>query len=330
MVQSADKSENQHYVPKMLLRNFCDPQSGNVHCFDKHTGKAFASNPKNLASERNFYVSDFLDDAVSIEPALSLLESNTAAVIDQIIENQSLEGLSPDDFSLLLYFVAIQHLRVKQQREAIKQAADVFNKRFNNMASVTEESIKHVMVKNLLNAAPELALELTNKDCVLVKPLPGERFYLSDHPVILHNEKPPGPLMGNLGYRVKGIQIYMPLTPTLCLGYWCQTVKEPIYNGVGKYRWFKEQFPKGLPAKHRQIQVDLETAASKLQPIYDAIEGRYAMESSSDNTRLLNSRQVMFSSRFVYSSDDNFDLVRTMLEDDPSFKQGLSPQSRLG
>lgn len=329
MVQPTEKAENQHYVPKMLLKYFCNLQSGNVHCFDKHTEKTFASNPKNLASERNFYVTDFTGDAVTIEPVLSLLEAKTATVIDTIISTQSLKNLSQDDLSILRFFVAIQHLRVKQQREAIKQVAETFKKRFKGMDDVTDEAIKDVMVKNLLNSAPELAFELTNKDCVLLKPLPGDTFYISDHPVVMHNEKPAGPFLGNLGYRVKGIQIYMPLTPTLCLGFWCKTVKIPIYTGVEKYKAFKDQFPQDLPIEHKQLQADLEKAVSQLQPIYDAIEGGYPMESSSANTRLLNSRQVMFSSRFIYSANDNFDLVQEMLVDDPRFKQGLSPQPRL-
>jgi hypothetical protein len=49
-----------------------------------------------------------------------------------------------------------------------------------------------------------------------------------------------------------------------------------------------------------------------------------AIESMTENIINRNSLQVMFSSRFVFSSRNNFDLAREMIKTDPRYKEGLT------
>ena len=44
-----------------------------------------------------------------------------------------------------------------------------------------------------------------------------------------------------------------------------------------------------------------------------------------DNVTMLNSLQVMYSSRFVYCETDSFELVERMLSDNKKFREGLKP-----
>jgi hypothetical protein len=44
--------ENQHWVPKLLLKNFAD--DGRVYCLDIHSDEITKPPPKHAASERGF------------------------------------------------------------------------------------------------------------------------------------------------------------------------------------------------------------------------------------------------------------------------------------
>ena len=46
---------------------------------------------------------------------------------------------------------------------------------------------------------------------------------------------------------------------------------------------------------------------------------------ASENVIRLNSYQVMFASRFVFSSVGDFDLVRRMIGDDARYRNGILP-----
>ena len=44
-----------------------------------------------------------------------------------------------------------------------------------------------------------------------------------------------------------------------------------------------------------------------------------------DNVTMINSLQVMFSSRFVYCESDSFELVEKMIRDNQKYREGLKP-----
>jgi hypothetical protein len=44
-----------------------------------------------------------------------------------------------------------------------------------------------------------------------------------------------------------------------------------------------------------------------------------------DNITMLNSLQVIYSSRFVYCETNYFDLVQRMIKDNPKYREGLKP-----
>jgi hypothetical protein len=52
-------SENQHWLPKFLIRHFAD-KDGRLFCLDIHTDKVTKRPPKLAASEKGFY--DFAID----------------------------------------------------------------------------------------------------------------------------------------------------------------------------------------------------------------------------------------------------------------------------
>ncbi len=58
-----NKTEDRHYVPKMLLRQFSsDPKENEqIYIFDKHKDKKFLTHIRNIAAERGFYETEESD-----------------------------------------------------------------------------------------------------------------------------------------------------------------------------------------------------------------------------------------------------------------------------
>ena len=55
MTRNDGKAENQHYVPRMLLRNFTFSKSyDKIHVFDKKKRQAFKANIKNVVTREKF------------------------------------------------------------------------------------------------------------------------------------------------------------------------------------------------------------------------------------------------------------------------------------
>jgi hypothetical protein len=66
---------------------------------------------------------------------------------------------------------------------------------------------------------------------------PAHPFFIGDNPVTLQNNtQPKGPLRGNLGLAVRGIEIYLPVSSTLTLAFFCRSHEEIVRDGVERMR----------------------------------------------------------------------------------------------
>lgn len=114
MARTDKKVENQHHVPKLLLRNFaCKEKKGKfyTYAFDKHQDKPFGPvEISNILAEKGFYDLDIGDGAISMEHSLSDLETQTANVIKDILAEEKLSN-SEKEKSWLSVFIAAQFLR---------------------------------------------------------------------------------------------------------------------------------------------------------------------------------------------------------------------------
>src|ERR1700686_2163819 len=109
--------ENQHWVPKLLLKNFAD--AGRVYCLDIHSDEVTKPPPKYAASERGFNDFEIDGKPVSFEGKLEKIETKAAPVLKRIIGAQSLAGLSPIARQHVARFVAAQSFRTKAFYEAL-------------------------------------------------------------------------------------------------------------------------------------------------------------------------------------------------------------------
>src|SRR4030042_5578410 len=116
-------------------------------------------------------------------------------------------------------------------KEFIEQAGvkiyEVEGFKFMDKAEIKRSCIGSVL------AAGELAPYFYDKIWLLLKAPPKSTFYISDNPISLYNSvKRPG--RGNLGLKVKGIEVHLPLSKNLCLSMVCPSLIEKIDQGVKK------------------------------------------------------------------------------------------------
>jgi len=82
------------------------------------------------------------------------------------------------------------------------------------------DDLRWVRDEKSASGIPSLAKQFTShlldKHWAVLTPPHGETFYVSDSPVALNNLVDRGP-RGNLGLQCEGIEIYLPLSHSLCL-----------------------------------------------------------------------------------------------------------------
>ena len=306
--------KNQHYVPQFLLKNFCLNKDSQIYVFDKSKEVVFETHVRNVAAENGFY--NFKADGAtfSIEHDLSNLERASSQIIEKIIKQESLSGMTSDEKATLSIFLAAQFSRTKQQRLMLKQMNDLlvaFIRRIggdpNNVKNFTpfsdEEEINRFAIMTLEENVKKFWPVFHRRGWILFKSTQSMRYYISDNPITLHNDNDLG-FMGNLGLGVKGIEIYFPLSPNLSLVIIDESNEQMIRKG---YKNRKE-----LPLDKRERRV--------IKGLMRGLETGTSVQSENENIEFHNSMQVAYSSRFVFSTDKGFDLAYKMIKMDPKYK----------
>lgn len=313
-----------HYVPRLLLKNFCLGDKHQLWAYDKSTGKSFFTNIQNVAGERNYYEMKMGDDTVSFESALSEIEGEVATLFNRIVAERNIGWLSGDDHERIARFVAMQMKRGPQVRENFiamdEGLRKVFGERWGlpmeGYPEMTPERAKEMSLSSL--ADPDRYAEhILNKTWLLFETKAETPFYISDNPVALQNDdRSRGHLRGNLGLAVHGIQIYLPISSTLTLGFFCRSHEMTIRNGVDRMRTSMIRDP-GMPIGFDPM-LDWMRAIRKGTPL----------SSKPENVLNHNSLQVIQAERYVFSSRSDFALVEEMIEGDPDIRNG--PRLRVG
>jgi hypothetical protein len=338
-------AQNQHYVPQFLLRNFGKGKKRNrkIWVFDKNEESVFRTSVRNIASEKAFYDLTVTGDegekvAVDFERTFSKMEKEADKAIKKLIHLETISRLSPQDLYWIAVFVATQFMRTKQFRNTFKKLTEDLAEKIKNKGydpdkvkgfSVFDDSLakEHSLIFFVQNIRNIVDL-IMNKNILLFKTADSDSLYISDNPVTLHNEDNMKPY-GNLGLGVKGIQIYLPLSRNLTIGFWCPSIRDKFEEGLADANKLREEFSRHRdfdPFVNRQACEEgiakAEKVISKINDHFLSAVGGTPIVCDSENVKMLNSLQVNFSSRFVFSRYDNFDLIRQMINNDSKSKQG--------
>lgn len=218
----------QHYVPQFLIKSFKMKKSkkDQVYVVDKKNKKTFKSHARNLAAERYFYNFQLEEKVITLENELGVIESRAKLVIDRIKLEKSLADLSEQEKFFLAEFICIQYLRTKNKLEAAKNMINELVDKFaewgipdyqNFDKNLIDEKNKLIFLINLQNLTRDFLPTCLDKQWFLMQSM-SEKFCLSDVGVILRNTTK-NPKFGDpdMGFLSTGVEIYLPISPDLCL-----------------------------------------------------------------------------------------------------------------
>ena len=334
-----NKAENQHYVPRMLLRNFVIANSEQVYAFDKQLNWDFRTNIKNVVTERSFYDVVFQDCEGSIEPALSQLEGVAESALRKLIDAKSLGVLSAEERSWIGIFIAAQHIRVRAFREMSQTIDAQLTMKVLEMGGdpqkvkgwkpfAGEQDLQNFAVSFLLQSIPDFSRMMQNKVWILMEAKRSDPFWISDNPVTMHNSTDMRPY-GNIGLAVPGIQIHLPLSPTLTLALWCPSILEEMHQKLAEAKSAHQRMRFQRLFGSARNRPSLDQDITKYEDVIRFNEEMMArigqgrpLLCTAENVMFFNSLQVIWSERYLLSWKQEFCLAKRMIADDPIYRQG--------
>ena len=318
---------NQHYVPQFLLRNFAANKKEQVHVFDKLKENKFLTSVRNIAAENSFYNFDIDGNTESIEEILSQIEADSTQVIEKIKKNKSLANISREEKVTLANFIHVQKMRVKNFKEELFHMGERFSQELQkrgidpdnvqNFHPMDENEVTKMMNRVILSGADFLHNYL-NKAWLLLEAPAKNPFYISDNPISMQNHRYMG-LKGNIGLAVPGIEIYFPISNELTLALLCKSHEKNFREAKRMNEQLEKSHPELLESIDEEFVKD---------EYVESIDKGTPFECRPLIIKNLNSLQVIYAERFIFSSKRNFSLAEEMIEETDDLRQG--PRSQMG
>jgi hypothetical protein len=321
-------SQLHHYVPRFLLRRFGAGKKEHVHAFDKSNGGVFSRAAGKLAANRDFYDFEFMGKPMTVEPALADVEAKAGKHIARIIKERRLRPFDPEERGDIAQFLAVQLVRTPADAATRSDMAERMEGwlRENGMAESffdvdprlgnRDNAERAMMARRIINAPSEYSGALLEKDWVLFEAAAPDHFLIGDHPLVMHNSLR-SELRGNIGLSVEGIEIYIPLSPSIILGLLCPSLRDGLTAT--------------LRSSQSRTQSNVSDVAHKhVERLLAAMGAGVPMLVTVDETNFFNSLQVAHAERFVFSSDAKFDLVKSMLAENLDLKRGRRIREATG
>lgn len=346
MPKERTRARGQHYVPCMLQSAFATKGKGKyaqVYVYDKHEDRAFRTAPENVLHERDFNTYDDGKYVVCLETGLGKIEDQTAPVLKKIVASRSLAELTLEERVKVMAFTALQQIRGVNTRANMIDVAEQMRERIRSeghdpdlvpqlKGSVDPDQAKLSAMMLASKNLPELTESFADKSMILVEAAPGTTFLLGDAPTVMANQNDMG-LRGNLGLKVQGIQIYLPVAPDLAIGFWCPSLLAELEVAL---KQSEESLRTTAAAallgygpeadRLRMMRAALEERRARLRSDVEAIQSQRPLKSSVENMDYYNSLQVIYSERYVVSATGDFSFVRGMIASDSNSRRGARMQ----
>ncbi|HEX5093749.1 MAG TPA: DUF4238 domain-containing protein [Burkholderiales bacterium] len=327
----------QHYVPRFLLRRFGHDREL-LYVMDKHTGRQFQISTSRrssveIAAERGMYDFEFMGTPMTLEPALAALEAGAASMIERIVRDRTLDHSRPQERATLAGFLAVQMVRT---RAAWTTHQDFFERMGawlrregapddffepDPLVGGGENAQRALRAKIMCNAPADFGRAIAEKDWVLLETEGAGPYLMGDHPLTLFNQIDRWP-RGNLGVKVKGIELYFPLSPTLALAMWCPSIQKQLVDGFKRLDQLSEHAP--------HIAIHFREAWEDGIRAVEAMRSGKALPNRPDSVTHFNSLQISTAERFVFSCDGDFALVEEMIRDNPELRFGRRLEEATG
>lgn len=295
------ESKNHHYNPQSILRNFAFDKSS-VYVLNKETNTVFPNSIEKTGSENYFNTIRGSKGNLNFEILFDDLDGTLSTLTQKIVKANSIKILTNKELSDLALVVAVQYIRTKIMRTETQDIAKKINEFSNEIAEklnaiskfkpeLNDEEIKMVTIMNLSNVH-EIQKILIEKDVFLSDcSLAAVKFKTSDNPVVMGNTNE----HGQIGLKEKGIEVYYPISPNLCVSYYCKSIRTTFSLVKGKFEY--------------------------IDNLVNTIEQRGNLMYADKNVQHHNHLQLINSSQFVYSSINNFLDEQKFLKENPSFSK---------
>jgi hypothetical protein len=302
--------ENQHWVPKFLIKQFADVD-GRVYRLNIHTDEVTKPPPKYAAAKIAF--NEFVIDGrrVSFEDELEKIETRAAPISKKIVRTQSLAGLDTRSKRRLADFAAAQSFRT----EAFYRSLGI---------SETRSQFGAVFAA-LWRSAFIVSDEIARRHWALMIIEGDDQFYLGDHPLVLqHTENPSG--SQTLGFDIKGVEAFLPLSPTCALYMPCLTISRQILEGyefaATIHRQSRLHAMRGVAAPGVTTEM-LRASQSVLlssHALYDGLTKGTPVSAAPENVENLNYLQCAWAHSAVYASRGGFEFARKVFLQTPQYR----------
>lgn len=340
--QRRSSARNQHHVPRMLQAPFAtagDGKTKHVHIFDKQTDRTFRAATENNFSARDFNTFDQDDVVLCLEDGMAAIEDMAAPVIRKIIEERSVASLTVEERSKLSVFAALQKVRGVAMRAQIGGLTEALRERLR-AGGEDPDAINHLragdgagnlklMALNLVrDHLGEFAQSFENKVLLAMASAAGQTFLLGDTPVTWTNKTDTGPY-GSLGLEVRGIELYLPISPDLSLAFWCPSLIERLESQLAQAQADTKQYGAeailGVGDRLRMAAEKVRIAQAYVDKVgvtVAAIAKGTPATSDAPNMDYVNALQISQAERYVASADGDFRLAHRMMADNPNFRRG--------
>jgi len=220
--------KSEHYVPKLYLKNFTikrDKKSP-TYVFDLKTNQMRRSSIRKIALENNFCNIKIKGSNViiSIEEALSNIESKIAPSLEKLIYHINPNVLSGEERFQLSNFFSLLLSRNPRNRELHNQMIEGVKKKFGEKMipefekkiTLSEDELKLSMFRIIKIYLDEISPIFYNFKWSIGLGNFSARIHSSDNPLVRYNPKS-DKFRSTLGLLCEGIQLILPLTPSICL-----------------------------------------------------------------------------------------------------------------
>jgi hypothetical protein len=302
--------ENQHWIPRFLLRNFAD-LDGRVFRLGVEDDIVTKPPPKFAAARPNFNLLLSGGAPVSFEARFQTIETAAAPPIKDVLAARSLATLSEKQRHAIAAFIAAQSFRTEAYRKGL-DAAD----RRTDPGETWER---------LWDSLPYLAAMVGRRHWALMETEPENLFYLGDSPVVLQSTERPGDAM-ELGFDLPGVEAFLPLSPTLALYLPCPATCDEIIDGYHSALWMSA-WPLGrakLRSAGRQDAIRLaERAIATSGSLYRSLAQGVPFAADPENVENLNYLQCAWSSSAIYSRQPDFSFARRVFGENPGYRKAM-------
>lgn len=220
--------KNHHYIPVFYQKLF----SNNT----KSIGKFLSASKKYIphSSIRKTGVIEYLyGEDQFIEDMFMKIETKAGAIIQRILKSGKIPDRNTEDYEILMLFVITLEARVQKQADATNRFVDVQMKTILKMKidhgqiDYNPEDLERVNIgydiPNLpqIKVATQIYRIIADLKCCLIISDTDREFITSDNPVVRYNfmYRIRNYHMRNYGLGNKGIQLFIPLSPKVCLYY---------------------------------------------------------------------------------------------------------------